>query len=446
MITRLLSSYWVSKGLTVFLSQLSGLVFGFLNFYFLLRILTKYDYGVWTLFISILTFFELVKNGFVINPLVRYLIDSNEQDRRIVSSSSFLLNCLIALCQILVTVILSLVIEGGQIGNQLNYLLLIMVVAIILIIPLTHFNGIQQANMNFRANLFSNLTRQFVFFVFVLILYLSSCNPSLHLLGVAYLFSVLLSVCIAYLQSRKYGSLAIEFNRDWLIKLLVYGKFTFGTNVSSMILRSIDTWLIGAILSPSAVTIYNPAIRIANIIEVPTISLSTIFFPKLLSRYTEEGADIVSELYEKSVGVLLAILLPVVLLISLFADSIVLFVAGEGFEETVNILRITMLSGLIIPFNRQIGIMLDAVGKAKLGFYFVLRNALINVLLGLLLIQCFGIIGASYAMLITFIFSFIYNQWYVSKHYGIKLSRALGYSFIYYRVFFDWVVKGLLKR
>lgn len=444
MIDRFLRSYWVSKGLIVLASQLSSLVFGFVNFYLLLRVLTKFDYGVWTLFISVLTFFELIKNGFIISPLVRYLIGSDDKEQETIKASSFVLNCLIGLIQIVIAIIVSFVIGGELVGGELGYLLIMMICGIILGIPLTHFNAVQQAHMNFRANLASNLTRQFLFFFVVLYLYFLSSSPSLSLLGIGYLFSVLLSAFVAYFQSRQYGPFSFAFSRDWLSKLSVYGKFTFGTNISSMVLRSVDTWLIGALLSPAAVTIYNPAIRIANIIEVPTVSLSSVFFPKLLSRYTNEGNAVAKELYEKSVGALLAVLLPIVIVIILFAEPIIWFVAGEGFEETVDILRVTMLTGLIIPFNRQIGVMLDAVGKAKVGFRFVLRNAIINIVLCYFFINQFGIIGASYAMLCTFVFSFIYNQWYISREYQIKLSNAIRYTGQYYRISFQ-KVSDLLK-
>lgn len=439
MISRISGSYWLSKGLLVLMSQLSNLIFGFLNFYFLLRLLSKYDYGVWTLFISVITFFELIKNGFIVSPLVRYLIDSKKEEHDVIQSSSLGLNGIFAFFQIAVAFGVSIFIEGVWVDSDLKYLFLVLVFSIILQVPLTHFSGIQQAHMNFKANLYSNLARQFSLFVSIMFFYLGYWQPTLFKLGIAYVCSVLLAVIVAYAHFQKYRMGSFRISKDWFSRLSVYGKYTFGTNISSMVLRSVDTWMLGALISPVAVTIYNPAVRIANIIEVPTVSLSSVFFPKLLSRYSEEGDVVAKDLYEKSVGALLALLFPVVVVIFIFSEGIIHFVAGDGFEETVDVLRVTMLTGLIIPFNRQIGVMLDAIGKAKVSFYFVLRNALINIVLCYFFVLQFGVIGAAYAMLTTFCLSFGYNQWYVSRNYNISLGNIFKFSLGYYRQFFKRV-------
>jgi lipopolysaccharide exporter len=207
-----------------------------------------------------------------------------------------------------------------------------------------------------------------------------------------------------------------------------------------MILRNVDTWMLGGLISPTAVTMYNPAIRVANIIEVPTTSLSSILFPKLLSRYTKEGDVVAKELYEKSVGALFAVLLPAVLFVIIFANQIVFFIAGEGFEETVGILRVAMITGLIIPFNRQVGIMLTAIGKARIGFFFVLRNATMNVILCYFCVTYFGTIGAAYAMLGTYIMSFTFNQFYIAKNFKIQLINVFKYSIFCYKQLFSRAV------
>ncbi len=437
MLSRFFNSYWLSSGFVVLLSQLSNLVFGFANFYFLLRILSKYDFGVWTIFISIVAFFEFVKNGFIISPLVRYMIDSKEEERATIQTTSLGLNAIFASCQILVAFVASFFLEGVWSQSDLTYLVFIFVALIILQVPLTHFNGIQQANMNFKANLFSNAARQFSLFIFILFFNFASYQPTLLMLSLAYVCSVIIAVVVAYLNFKKYKVTGFQFNKAWLSQLAIYGKYTFGTNISSMVLRNVDTWMLGGLISPTAVTIYNPAIRVANIIEVPTVSLSSVFFPKLLSRYTKEGDVVAKDLYEKSVGALFALLLPAVITVIVFADEIIYIIAGKDFEETVGILRVAMITGLIIPFNRQVGIMLTAIGKARIGFFFVLRNASMNVILCYICVTQFGTIGAAYAMLMTYILSFSFNQWYISKYYHIQLINVFKYSIYCYKLVFN---------
>ncbi len=449
MIEKIRASYWLKSGSLALLSQLSSVFFGFINFYILLRILDKNGFGVWTLFISVATFMELIKNGFITSPLVRYSMSQEKGQYTTILSASLLLNCIVTGVQIIIILSLSFFISDLWKSPELESLFLIFVVSTLLLIPATHFSAIQQANMNFKGNLYANITRQFVFFVFVAISYGFDIQFELWQLGIAHSVSILISVFVAYFNVKHLLSFSLSFSRKWIGELAQYGKYTFGTNISSTILRNVDTWMIGGMLSASAVTIYNPAVRIANIIEVPTISLSSVFFPKLLSRFTTEGNAVAKDMYEKSVGILFAFLFPVVLVTVIFAAPIVQFVAGDGFEETVNILRIAMITGLIIPFNRQVGVTLDAMGKAKTNFYFVLRNATLNIVLSYFYIRYFGVIGAAYGMLTTFVLSFAYNQYYINKLIGVNLKTVFAHAFSFQKKLFNFVIdfaKTKLKR
>jgi len=291
----------------------------------------------------------------------------------------------------------------------------------IVLIPVGHCNAVQQANHNFKADFFSNFTRQSSFFVFVMSAYFLGWQFTLSQLALLNAFTVLATAFIAYFSIRKYLSFSKGISKRWVKELAQYGKYTFGTNVSTTVLRNVDTWMLGLLLGPKSVTLYNPAMRVANIVEVPTVSLSLVFFPKLLSRYGSEGIPAAREMYEKSVGALVAFMLPIVLVCIVFAEPIIVFIAGPEFVETVFVLRVVMLTGLILPFNRQVGITLDAIGKAKTNFYIVLRNAAFNIASTYFFISYTGsVIGAAYGLLTTFTMSFIFNQFYI--RYLLKVN------------------------
>ncbi len=449
MTEKLRASYWLKSGSFSLLSQFSNVFFGFVNFYFLLRILDKNDFGVWTLFISVATVMELIKNGFIISPLVRYSMVEDRQEYTKILSASLFLNSVVTAVQIVIIIFFSFFLSDMWKSPQLGNLFFIFIAATLLLIPATHFSAVQQSNMNFKGNLYASVARQITLFVFVSITYWFEIKFELWHLAIVHSFSILVSVLVSYINVRHLLAFSSVLSRKWIGDLAQYGKYTFGTNISSTILRNVDTWMLGAILSPAAVTIYNPAVRIANIVEVPTVSLSTIFFPKLLSRFAIEGISVAKDMYEKSVGALFAFMFPVVMLSIIFAEPIVHFVSGEGFEETVAILRITMITGLIIPFNRQVGVTLDAMGKAKTNFYFVLRNAALNIILSYFYIHHFGIIGAAYGMLTTFVISFTYNQYYINKLIGVSLLTVFKHAFLFQKrlIFFGIeFVKNMISR
>ena len=118
-----------------------------------------------------------------------------------------------------------------------------------------------------------------------------------------------------------------------------------------------------------------------------------------------------------------AVMIPIVVFFIVFADPIIRFIAGPGFQQTVPILQLTMLYGLLIPFNRFLGITLDAVGKARTNFLFVLRNAGINVVSNYFFISHFGIIGAAYGTLTTYVIVTLINQFYLHHYFGVRVGN-----------------------
>jgi len=210
-----------------------------------------------------------------------------------------------------------------------------------------------------------------------------------------------------------------------------------------MINKSIDSWMIGKLISPAAVAIFNPAIRISNLVEVPTETLTSIFFPKLSERIAKSGAATATDLYEKAVGAITAFMIPVVLFFITFAGPVVYFVAGPGFEDTVPILQITMLYGLMIPFNRFMGITLDALGKAKINFLFVVRNASINVVSNFIFINQFGVIGAAYGTLTSYVIVSLLNLYYLKRHLKVSLGNIARNIFAFYPRVYNSGVKVL---
>jgi lipopolysaccharide exporter len=254
-----------------------------------------------------------------------------------------------------------------------------------------------------------------------------------------------LSGFASYYFARKFISFSPVRDKNWTKELFHYGKYTFGTGVSSTILKSIDSWMLGRIISPEAVAVFNPAIRVSNLVEVPTDTLTSILFPQLSKRIGNEGTGSAKYLYEKAVGTLTAIMLPVVVGIIFFAEEVIYFIAGPGNEETVPILQVTMLFGLIIPFNRLMGIVLDAIGKARTNFVYVFRNALINIVSNFFFISYFGTIGAAYGTLTTYVFALVHNQYYLHKNLDIRVTGVFQHFLEFYAKIFTVGMKVIRR-
>lgn len=396
------------------------------------------EYGVWMLFMSITTILEVLRNGFIRNPLVRYINTTHNAEYRFLTSTALWMNLFFTVLTSLIIFLTSEWVSSFLNAPQLAKILWIYILTNFALIPFSHFEFIQQANFSFIGTFVSYFLRNLLICLYVGFCYLSSAEITLSKLAYFNAFAVLTSALVSFLFARKYLSKLSLPKREWFMKLFHYGKYTFGTNVNSMLSKNIDHWLLGHLISPASVAIYNPAIRISNLVEVPTMALSNILFPKIAQVSKSENKKDVKRLYEKSVGLIMCIMLPAAITVFLFSDFIVYVLAGDSYADSASILKITIFYTLYIPFMRFFGNVLDAVNRPKVNFYFVLFMALSNVLFNYLFISFFGVMGAAYGTMTTFFLFFILNQLYLKIHFDISTFACFRESLGFYVLSYKW--------
>lgn len=423
--TKINSSYWLRSGSFTFFNRVFVTLFAFINFYILIRVLPREDFGAWVLFLSVASLMELIKHGFVRNPLIRYLAMSPGAQSSRIQTASLLLNTVVGVLEVGVLLLCSIFLSDFWDAPQLKSLFLIYMCSTLFLVPINHFDVVQQARLQFKGTFAGNFVRHCSLFLFVVTSFALGKEIQLVHLAFAQATAIFLSGFVSYYFARKYLQLAGTIDWSWFRELKNYGFFTFGTNVSSMINKSIDSWMLGKLISPAAVTIFNPAMRISNLVEVPTETLTSIMFPKLSQRIASDGPQSARYLYEKAVGTITAFMIPVVVFFIVFADPIIRFIAGPGFDQTVPVLQITMLYGLMIPANRFMGITLDAIGRARTNFLLVVRNAGLNLISNYFFITKFGIIGAAYGTLTTYAVVTVLNQIFMHRYLGVRVNNIV---------------------
>lgn len=423
------SSYWISSGFFTFSSKISIALFGFLSFYLLVRELDKVAFGTWTLFVALYAVLESVRNAFIYNPLQAFASQADEKEYAAILQASLVLNFLFAIVVSALLGALAALISSLLDAPQLDQLIYIYIAITFVLTIMTHCNFAQSVNLNFRGTFVSTFVRKAVFFAYVLWEYTHDQPFDLISLGIWEGVAVVVATGATFVSGREYLSLKPRTSFRWVGRLFHYGKYTLGTNLSSMLLRSIDSFMLGGLLGPAAVAIYNPALRLANLMEIPIGTITTIVFPQIARRVKEHGLGEAKRLYEKSVGMVLAIMIPTSIVVILFSEPIILLVAGEDYRASIPVLNITILYGLVLPFNRQFGITMNALGKAPVNFYLVLSNAVCNVAFNYIFIKQYGIIGAPLGTLAAYLLGMVASE--IILHRFIKVSLFSVFLYIF---------------
>ena len=418
--------------------RISFAAFGLINFMLLIRILDKNEFGIWVLYISVTAIIESVRKAFIYNPLVKYLASSSESDYNVIVNSSLYLNILSSVIIAIVLILIAPVLINIWNAPVFDHLLLIYIIINFLYIIIIHFTSIAETFLDFTITLAGFLAQKIVFFVFILFFFYSDSPLSIKELIFYQLISVFIGAFLTIMMSKKYFTKLTKINVRWLVIHFNFGKYTFGTNISSMIFKNTDSWMLGSLISKASVAVYNPAIRMAALFEIPLGAISSVIFPKV-AKESAADKDSPKRMYEKSVGFMLFLLIPPIIIMMIFAEEIILILAGNDYLSATPILQVTLLYGLILPFNRQFGVIMNATGKAHLNFYVLIFGTVINIVLNYFLISVYGTIGAAYATLFSYLLILIICEFILYRSIDVRFINIIRYLFDFYKRSFKMI-------
>lgn len=157
--------FWLNAMFYTMLQRVSLFIFGVAGYMILVRGFTTTTNGVWALFITVFSVFEVVKQGLLRNPTIKFLGTSADQSEKArVQSSSIFVNAIFSL------IIISLVFAFNEQlalwlrAPALSTLLLVSTINIVLLVPFNHCEILLQARLQFGTLFTTSFIRQAIFF------------------------------------------------------------------------------------------------------------------------------------------------------------------------------------------------------------------------------------------------------------------------------------------
>ncbi len=439
------SNYWLKSGILNLFQNFSSAFFGVAGFWVLTRMLGTDEFGQWGLFLQVTTVLDLVRNGLIQNALIKFIASKPDEKASIISSSMVITVTLTVAC-----IVLNLCFAGmfARLENspQLDELLYTYNILFVITGVLTIVNCIEQANLSYQGVVVSGFVRSVIFVGFISYCYFFSGGTHLINLLYAQMVAAAVALIISWYYTREYLRFSFHYSKKWIADIYHYGKFGFGNSISSILSGTIDQWMLGSLMSPAAAGSFRAAITVTNLIDIPTNTIATIVFPQSAKRMETEGKSAIKYLYERSVGIILAILVPAILFLYVFDKQIMTLLASDKFLTAVPILNVTLLYAVLIPFGRQVGTILDSIGKTKTTFYIVLTTATINLILNFLFIKRWGVLGAAYATFCSNIVGFAIAQTILYRELKVNPLNSFIYMVHFYPEFYHTYVKKLFIR
>lgn len=435
--------YWIKSGIINLLQNFSGTLINLVTFFILVRLLSKNDYGVWGIYMQTVTIIEIVRNGLIQSALIKFMSGTDKSEHSTIFSATLTISGTLTITCIILNLIFAGTLSRLLKAPELEPMFYLYNIVFIFSGLLTQLNCIEQAHFKYNGVFASNVARQSILCVFLIVNYIFHWTTDVIVLVYVQMASVFISMLIAWRYTRQFIEFTYNFSKDWVKKIFHYGKYAFATSVSSILSGTIDQWMLAGMISPAASGSFNIAVRIVNLIDIPTNAVATIVFPQSAKRIETEGKGAIKYLYEKSVGTILAMVIPAILFIYIFDGYIIQLLAGDKYADTVPILNITLLYCIFGPFGRQFGVIVDSIGKTRITFIIVLVNTCVILVLNYFFIGRYGVIGAAYATLIANVFGFVIAQIILWKELKVNALNAFVYA---YRFYPEFINKYLLKK
>jgi O-antigen/teichoic acid export membrane protein len=439
---------WLKSGAYSIGSRFSVLLFGFGSFYFMIRFLSKSEFGAWSLFLTITTIIEMSRNGLIQNAIIKLLHSNEEKDTHKVVTGSWMINIAYSALIYLLIAIMSPLFDKGFGMPILQPMFMWYGLTLALLIPFSQFNYLQQAHFSFNGIFWSAFARQGTFFVAIISIYFLNLHPSLIHLVLIQTGCTFIGLIVAFVLARNFFTFRFEWDMDITKKVFHFGKYVMGTNIASLFYKSVDQFSIGYYLNPNSVALYASAMRLSNLIEYPATSVSEVVYPHSTLRISQSGDQAVKNIYEKSLALTMAITFPIVVATFLLADFIIYVIAGPDYAQSAGILRVTILFGIFTPFTRQFGMIMDSSGRPSQNFMLLVGSLALNIVLNVIFVQSFGIMGAAYGTLLAYVVTSIAGHIVLVRLFGVEMKNVFSNTGDYYRQGFSLarqILKGNLK-
>ncbi|MET0464598.1 MAG: flippase [Chitinophagaceae bacterium] len=434
----------IQSGFYTAVQKVATLLIGILSFMLLARMLGPAGYGVWGLFMVISSIAETSRTAITRNAFIRFMHQSPDEQKPSIQGAALALSFFISAAMGLLFVIASYLLSFWSVTPELAELLRWYAVIILVSSFFSSMEMLLNAKLDFRGICFMYCVRQGLFMILVSICYVAGFHLELWMLSVMYLGAFIAGTLVGMWFAKRYIAWDFHHLRSWFPRLLNFGKYVFGTNISSLLFRSTDNFMTFTYFGAAVSGLYNACLRISNLIDLPSQVIADIMFPRA-AKYNAADSASVKTLYEKSVGAILVFSLPALLFVLIFPAFILQVLAGPGFVVAVPILRVTAFFGFTLPFLKQFGMIMDATGLPHVNFRVMLFSFLVNIVNNIVGIYLFGLIGAAIGTATTYFMSFLFSQYLLKKKFGINVSNVFVYTFHFYKELFT-VVRLYPKR
>lgn len=387
-------------------------------------LLSKYEFGIFNIFLSIYFFSRLFSENSLNLPFIKFATDG-ENDPALVSFQIILLKIFYVLVVSGVILICSdgIVEYSGLERQRLLYLLPFMLFA------LTFYMFVGQvliSQIKMRHLFFYELLNGLVFIFCLVIAFFFVEKFSTEKLVIVFSLAMGVSTIAGAYVFRRFITILPRVSKELLWKIIHYSKFTILSGISSLVILKADVLMLGYFRTPQEVGVYGMALFVNEAVNVVFDSVLRVCLPKAsaLSGVGDEGS--IRILFRQSVKNIYLGIIPIVAVIAVAAPTAINLIYKGKYDDSIVLIYLFLASSLVKPVGYVAGIILGATGNIRLDNRNCWISALLNIVCNFLFIPKFGVMGAAIASTLSFTSLTVLH--YVAVHkvvFGKKMHNEM---------------------
>lgn len=377
---------------------------------FMLRVMGKSEYGMFSIAASIVAYLTILDLGFgnaIIRYTAKYRAEGRVEEQFKMFGMFFLLYCGIGLLVLVVGGILFLnaenIFDSSMTANELvrtKIILALMVLNLAVSFPFSIFGSIITAYEQFVFQKVIAIAR-IILNTITMIVLLNLGYKAVAMVVVASLFNVL-TLGLNYWYCRYYLKIKILFKKiQWgvLKEVSVYSFWIFLNAIMDRIYWSTGQFVLGAYVGTAAVAVFAVAIQLEHMYMSFSTAISGVFLPKVTAMAVRDSdGKAISDLFIKTGRIQYCMMILVLTGFFLFGRQFIHIWAGEGYDDAY-IIAMLFFVPLTVPLIQNMGItILQARNQMKFRSLLYLVISLVSLGAQIPLAKYYGGIGCACAI------------------------------------------------
>lgn len=231
--------------------------------------------------------------------------------------------------------------------------------------------------------------------------------------------TIVVNAIINILYSRKFIHITlrgISF-QPYINSFFILGIYLLLTSMYT----SFNVAYLGFIAGETEVGYYTTAVKLYTVLVSLFTAFTGVMMPRMSSLIAEGKYDEFKRLTDKSIDILLTVVMPIIVLSISFTPHIISIIAGPGYENSIIPMRIIVPLLLIIGYNQIIIIqILTPLKKDKAILINSSLGGAAGILMNFLLVAHLQSIGSAIVWIVAEIIVLCSSQYFVTKYVGTK--------------------------